>query len=188
MIRQRRINLNLASHPLRNRRLFYLLASSLGLIFLLVLLSAGDIYFSYKGKAKKIESSMMKADQSIKKAQRQKKQYTTRIEKIAKENKGMVDLINSLIYKKSFSWIDFLSCLEDSLPDSSYIVSLAPTISENLKMNVRFGVVSGSLDELLKLINNLEALKFKQIKVLNEARNDDGSLRSEISLTYEKNI
>jgi len=55
-------------------------------------------------------------------------------------------------------------------------------------MNVRFGVVSKSLDELLKLINNLEALKFKQIEVLNEARNDDGSLRSEISLTYEKNI
>lgn len=188
MIKQRRINLNLATHPLRNRKLFYFIASSLGLIFLLVSLLAGSIYFSYKSKFKKIDSSIMEIDQSIRKIQRMERQYTTRIENTAKEHKGMIDLINSLIFRKSFSWIDFLSCLEDSLPDSSYIVSLAPTLTDDLKMNVRLGVVSQSLDDLLKLINNLETLKFKQIKVLNEARNDQGSLRSEISLTYERNI
>ena len=188
MIKQRRINLNLATNPLRNRRLFYLFTLSLGLIILLLFLSAGSIYFSYKSKIKKIDSSVMKIDQSIRNAQGKARQYTNRIENTAKENKGKVDLINSLIFRKSFSWIDFLYCLEDSLPDSSYIVSLAPTLTEDLKMKVRFGVVSRSLDDLLKLINNLEKLKFKQIKVLNEAKNERGSLRAEISLTYERNI
>lgn len=188
MINKRRLNLNLAAHPLRNRRLFYFLASSLGLIFLVVCLLAGNIYFTYKKKAEDMEASLSKIDQSIRNAQRNERQYTTRIQETAKEDKAIVDLINSLIFKKSFSWMDFLSCLEDSLPNSSYIVSLAPMLTEDLKMTVKFAVVSRSLDDLLKLINNLEALKFKQIKVLNEARSDEGTLRSEISLIYERNI
>jgi len=188
MNRKTRTYLNLATQPLRNRRLFYALASALGIIFLFVILLAGNIYFSYRGKANDMVVSVAEIDQSIIKAQRKDRQFSSRIDKATKEYKGMVDLINSLILRKSFSWIDFLSCLEDSLPESSYIVSLAPMLTEDLKMTVRFDVVSRSLDDLLKLINNLEALKFKQVKVLSESRGNGGSLQSEISLIYERNI
>lgn len=188
MNRKMRTYLNLATQPLRNRRLFYAFASILGIIFLIVILLAGNIYFSYKGKADDMAASVAEMDQSINKTQRKEKQFSTRIDQATKEYKEMVDLINSLILKKSFSWIDFLTCLEDSLPESSYIVSLAPQLTEDLKMMVRFGVVSRSLDDLLKLINNLEALKFKQVKVLSESRGNGGSLQSEISLIYERNI
>lgn len=188
MNKKARIHLNLAAQPLRNRRLFYILASALGIIFLFVILLAGSIYFSYREKAVDMATFVAKIDQSIRKAQREERQYRTRIDKAAKEYEGMVDLINSLILKKSFSWIDFLSCLEEALPPSSFIISMAPILTEDLKMTVRFSVVSRSLDDLLKLINNLETLKFKQVKVLSESRGNGGSLQSEISLIYERNI
>jgi len=188
MNKKTRIYVNLAAHPLRNRRLFSLLVSALGFIFLVVILLAGNIYLSYKGKGKDMAASVTKIDQSIRKSKSEERQYSTRIDKAAQEYKGMVDLINSLILRKSFSWIDFLSCLEDSLPESSYIVSLAPMLTEDLKMIVRFGVVSRNLNDLLKLINNLEALNFKQVKVLSESRGNGGSLQAEISLIYERNI
>jgi len=105
-----------------------------------------------------------------------------------KDYKEMVDEVNSIIYRKSFSWADFLTSLEKSLPDSSYIISLAPTFTEDLNMKVRFKVVSRGLDDLLKLINNLEALKFKQIKVLNEVTNEQGLLLSEVTVSYERII
>ncbi len=188
MNKKTRIYLNLAAHPLRNRRFFSLLAAALGFIFLIVILLSGNIYLSYKGKAKDMASSVANIDQSIRKSKREERQYITGIDKVTQEYKEMVDIINSLILRKSFSWIDFLSCLEDSLPESSYIVSLAPMLTEDLKMIVRFGVVSRNLNDLLRLINNLEEMNFKQIKVLSESKSNGGFLQSEISLIYERNI
>lgn len=185
---QQRLSLNLATHPSKNRKLFYLGLLLIGIIFLLLSVAGGVVYFSYKGKVEAVRSSLSEMDESSKEIQRKERQNTVRIEKATGEYKETVDAINGLIFSKNFSWVDFLSCLEDSLPDSSYIVSLAPVLPEDLQMRVRFAVVSRSLDDLLALINNLKGLKFKNIRVLNEVRNEQGYLRSEISLTYERNI
>ena len=55
-------------------------------------------------------------------------------------------------------------------------------------MKVRFEVISRNLDDLLKLLNSLKAFKFKDIRVLSEASNERGFLRSEIALTYERTL
>ncbi|MFP4081462.1 MAG: hypothetical protein ACLFVG_01760 [Candidatus Aminicenantes bacterium] len=180
------ISLNLASQPLRNRRLFYFLVLGIGFLFLVVSLLAGSIFFSYQSKLEKTEVSLEKINQSIREAQRMKRQYTTRLNAISEKYAETVDLINNLIFRKSFSWTEFLTCLEEALPDRSYIVSLAPTLSEDLKMKVRFRVVSRNVDDLLALINNLEELKFKQIKVMSESTNEQGFLISDVSLNYER--
>jgi hypothetical protein len=97
-------------------------------------------------------------------------------------------LINSIILEKSFSWTQFLSDLEKSLPESSYIVSMAPTLAKDSKLQLSFKVAYSNVDDLLKLYNNLRALKFNQIKIISEAENENGLLISEISLNYEKDI
>ena len=188
MRNKQRVDLNLATHPSRNRNLFYCLVGLLGVLFLGLSLIGGFIYFSYKGKAGRLDASISEMDQSISQLQSEEMEYNQNIKKATQQYKENVDSINNLIFRKDFSWIDFLSCLEDSLPDSSYIVSLAPTLTEELKVKVRFQVLSQNLKDLLELINNLESLKFKDIRVLREIRNEQGSLRSEISLTYERNI
>ena len=188
MRNQRRIRLNLATHPLKNRRLFSFCLVFLGIIFFFISVTGGVIYFSYKNKADTIKASLLELDQSMREGESKERQNNFRIERVEETYKEAVDAINRLIFKKSFSWVDFLSCLEDSLPHSSYIVSLAPTFTEDLQMKVRFAVVSRNSEDLLELINKLKGMRFKNIRVLSEVRNEQGFLRSEISLTYERNI
>lgn len=188
MITSKPLSLNLASYPLRNRRLFYLLFSVLGIALLLVLFLAGRTFFEYRYKAQKMRASIWKTEQLIIDVQREEKEFQDRIEDAIRAYKKKVDLINSIILSKSFSWIEFLSDLENSLPDSSYIVSLAPTLTKDLKLQLRFKVASQNINDLLKLINNLRALKFDQIRITSEAESERGTLLSEISLIYERNI
>ncbi len=188
MIERDRLGLNLASNPLRNMRFFYLILSSLAVILLLVSFLAGKIFVEYKDKAQETRASIKRIDRLIKDAQSDEGDYSDRIEDVTIKYKGKVDLINSIILGKSFSWIEFLSDLENSLPDSSYIVSMAPTLAKDSKLQLSFKVAYSNVDDLLELYNNLRALKFNQIRIISEAENEKGLLISEISLSYEKDI
>ncbi|MCK4432064.1 MAG: hypothetical protein KAW19_12290 [Candidatus Aminicenantes bacterium] len=185
---QKRLNLDFASHPLKNRRLFYLLFTLLTFVFLFVSIIAGNVYFKYGNKVKNIKASVAKVDKMIKGAQRQEKRFTTQIKAAEETLKSKIDLINTLILGKSFSWIDFLSDLEKSLPDSCYIVSLAPSLKEDATIEVRLEVASPNLDEILKLITRLNSMPFKRINLVKESKKENGFLLSEISLIYERNI
>lgn len=188
MIERTRLSLNLASHPLRNRRFFYSILSLLVVALLLISFFAGKIFVEYKAKAQETRASVKRTDKLIKDAQRDEEDFSAKIEDAIINCKGKVDLINSIILGKSFSWIEFLSDLENSLPDSSYIVSMAPTLAKDSKVQLSFKVVYSSVDDLLELYNNLKALKFNQIRIISEAENERGLLLSEISLNYEKDI
>jgi len=188
MIERTRLSLNLASHPLRNRRFFYLILSSLVVALLLISFFAAKIFVEYKAKAQKTRASVKRTDKLIKNVQRDEEDFSAKIEDAIIKYKGKVDLINSIILGKSFSWIEFLSDLENSLPDSSYIVSMAPTLAKDSRVQLSFKVAYSSVDDLLELYNNLKALKFNQIRIISEAENERGLLLSEISLNYEKDI
>lgn len=188
MINHERLNLNLASHPLKNKKLFILVCFILCTLFVVLAVFGGVVYFTYKGKARSIEADLAGTEQSKQQLQSDVIKFSAGINRTSKEHQGTVELINSLILKKSFSWVNFLSTLEDSLPDASYIISLAPTLAEDLQVKVRFEVISRNLDDLLKLLNNLKGFDFKDIRVLSEAMNERGYLRSEIALTYERTL
>jgi len=184
----RKIDLNLASRPQRNRRLFYFLGGLLGIIFLFLAAAGGNIYFRNRIKVKDIKTSIAKTEHTIKNVQKEEKKYLSQIEDKIRDYKEKADLMNSLILRKTFSWTDLLSALEDSLPEASYITSLTPSIEGDSKMGVRFKVLSPGLKELLELVSSLNYMNFKHIRVMNESRDDSGYLLSEISLTYERNI
>jgi len=188
MIPGKEISLNLATNPLRNRRFFLLLVYVLVGILLFVSFFTGKIYFIFRYKTLNLRNSIMRTDQLIRNAQSEERKLTGLLQETIKENKGKVDLVNIIILRKSFSWIEFLSNLEKSLPDSSCIVSLAPTLTDDSRMQLRFKVAYPQLDDLIEFLNNLKSLRFYQIKIINEARNQRGFFVSEISLTYEKNI
>ena len=81
-----------------------------------------------------------------------------------------------------------MSKLEECLPDSSYILSLAPTVVESTRVQFRFRVVSPNLDDQVALINKLLDLNFSQPRVESEESNERGQLTSDISVTYERHI
>jgi Tfp pilus assembly protein PilN len=126
-------------------------------------------------------------EEAISADQKEQRRLSAKAKEAAKKDRHRVDMVNSIILKKSFPWTDLLSRLEDCLPDSSYILSLAPTLVDDARVRVRFKVVSQNLDELLKLINNLEAKKFNP-RSESEERSNRGELTSEITVSYERNI
>lgn len=183
-----KLKLNLASHPLRNRRLYFLIFIVLGFAFLSVSALGVNIYLKYKIKARGTSSSVIESDQMTKDARRDETRYARIVEEQTLKYKGRVDLINSLIFRKSFSWVNFLSDLESALPQSCYIVSLAPVLKGDSKIEVRFKVASPDYEELLNLYTRLDSMAFSQIKIRSETRSADGFLLAEISSIYERTI
>lgn len=184
----RRIILNLASHPLRNRKLYFFLLGCLGLGVVVTFFFSARLFFIYYGKGRAAKESLAAVESSILLAQREERRLASRVEDAFKKDKEKVDLVNSIILKKSFPWTDFFSLLEDSLPDSSYIISLAPDLVDSSRMEMRFKVVSRHLDDLLLFLNNLNRMNFKQVRVESEDRSSQGQLISEISLSYERTL
>lgn len=183
---QSHFNLNLASHPVRNRRLFITLVGVLGGLFLIFILAGGMIFLSYRGKVRELRTDMSVIEGTVRNAQREDLRYTGQIDEMRMAHKSKVDFINSIIFEKSFSWTDFLSRFERILPESSYIVSLVPAIQENSDVIVRFKVASPNLNNLLTLINALNKLGYKNVRLMHETRGENGLFVYEISLRYER--
>jgi Tfp pilus assembly protein PilN len=188
MKNHKKLNLNLATSPMRNRRLFLLLFALLGISTCIVLALGGKIYTEYRGSAQESDREVAKIERQISDDQREIDQLNSKIVELDEKHAEDVAIINSLVYSKSFSWMDFFAALEEALPASSYIVSLSPFSEEGLSMEVRFKVASTSMNELLNFIAKLAAKGFKDIQIINESKNQDGYSLSEISLRYERNI
>lgn len=181
----KRLSLNLASHPLRNRRFFYLLLFILGALLVVVGYLAGKTYIEYRSQDQKARASIAKTNQLLMAANTEEKTFRKKVEEAIRNDKEKVDLVNSIILRKIFSWTEILSALERSLPDSSYILSLAPTLAEDSRLQLKLRVVSTDLDRLLEFLNNLKALKFS-IRIEGEMESERGFLVSNVSLSYER--
>jgi Tfp pilus assembly protein PilN len=188
MKKQRRIHLNLASQPMRNRRFFFLLLGILASLVVVIAFDGTWTTLKYIGKNRNIHNNNEQIEKMINAAQREELRLSKQMEEVAQKYQGKVDSLNTLILKKSFSWVDFLSALEEALPVTCYIETLAPTLKENNQMEVRLKVAAPNLDELLKLNQNLYKKNFTGIRIISEAMNDAGLLTAEITLIYERTI
>jgi hypothetical protein len=184
----KRLSLNLASHPLRNRRFYYLVLGIMVILLFGLSYLTGSLYLGTRVKAKEVRTSISDMEKGAQIAQRKEKELQLKVEELTKRHGGKVNLVNDIILRKSFSWLKLLGNLETALPDSSYIVSLVPRLLDDSRMEVKFRVISRNLDQLLKLVNNLNSLKFDNIRIENEEINERGWLLSEISFSYERNI
>ena len=186
MRKQKRVHLNLATHPLKNRRFFFLLAGILTVLVLVISFLGGITFWKYSKKNKNFQNNNAQIEKMITDSKREELRLSTKIEDASQSYQKKVDLLNTLILKKSFSWVGFFSALEESLPASCYIESLAPTLNENNQMEVKLKIAAPSLDELLKLNQNLYEKNFAGIRIISEAISDAGLLMAEITLVYER--
>jgi Tfp pilus assembly protein PilN len=186
MKKQKKVHLNLATHPLKNRRFFFLLFAVLTTLVLVISFAGGWTFWKYSKKNKDFRNDRGQIEKLIKDAKREELRLSAQIEEASQKYQGKVDLLNTLILKKSFSWVEFLSALEESLPASCYIESMAPTLMENNQMEVRLKIAAPNLDELFKLNRNLYRKNFTGIRIISEAINEVGLLIAEITLNYER--
>jgi hypothetical protein len=180
-----KLTVNLATRPKRNRRFFFTAAA----VLLLSALLSGWLGLGSFRHAKRIQSEAshetmrlesVRIEQDRLRAQRQVEalRLKTRL-------KDKVEILNQALIMKGFSWVEFFGLLEDALPATSYISSMAPVSSVDGKLEVRFKAVSPDLRDILRLVQNLAAATGRTPLVQSETRTGSQTV-SEITLTYER--
>jgi hypothetical protein len=188
MKNQAKLTLNLASNPMRNRRLFFLLGVFLLSVFIGTTILGAGMHVRYKNKRKEVEGELHTLQKNLTTVKRQDTRYRTLIEQKLGNTKTTSDTINSLIYRKNFPWIDFFAAMEEALPESSYIVSLTPSPADGTEMEVRFKAVFTNLKELLQFVQDLESKGFDDVNIVSESQSAQGFLISEFSVRYERHV
>jgi len=180
------LNLNLATRPRRNRRLYLLLSRGLAALLVVLAGSSALVILKFGGESARLKTSIAAVRKLEDEAKREEKRLMADIQAEERLSRVRVDLVNSIILKKTFSWTTLFSEFETALPGPSYITSLVPSFTDQGDLALRLRVTSRNSDDLRALIDNLNARSFKDIQVFDEARSDDGRLITEISLTYER--
>jgi Tfp pilus assembly protein PilN len=183
-----RTRLDLASRPLRNTRFYRAVFAALTILLVVLSILAGFIFFKYGRMSRTSAAAVRGIESQIAVARDEEAKSKASAGAAAKAGRSRVDLVNSIIIRKSFAWTGLLSELEETLPDSSYITFLAPGFVTETTLGLRIKVVSRSLDDLLALVTNLNARKFKRIRVRSETADERGEIIAEIEFDYERAI
>lgn len=183
---KKRLYLNLASHPVRNRRLFYSICALLGGAFLLTAVAGGWVFISSGLKNHRIRESLRELNAEITGLERESGRFENQLAQTTRDHREDVDMINGIIYQKIFSWVDLLSLFERALPDDCYLTALSPQIDQDLNLTLRMTVASPDLDNLLDLINRMRSMKFYDIRMVRESRSDNGRYLFELVVKYDR--
>ncbi|MGB2905667.1 MAG: hypothetical protein WBB73_01110 [Candidatus Aminicenantaceae bacterium] len=184
----KRLNLNLASHPAQNRRLFFLLLGLVGGLLALLLVVGGSQVIRYGFRSRTVRANLSQVQQKITAADRKAEEFKDQVAQAERDHRKPVDRLNQLIYRKSFSWVKLLGSLEELLPDSCYIVSLKPTFHEDAVMELRFKVASPDTNGWQILVGRIYELGFTDLRMESETRGSDGFILFDMLVTYERDI
>lgn len=179
-----KIYLNLASQPWRNRRPFLFLVGFL--IVLSVAISAVSLWFfvDYRTEINQKRREIIRIARMEDALRREEKQLAARAGALAKNLEAEVEIANSIINDKSFSWSDFFSRLEKALPSNCYLNSLTFNRRADLKLEIKFKLVAPDLNSLLKTIEKLREAGFSGLQVQSEDLSGRNII-SEMVMIYE---
>jgi len=181
----RNVAVNLASRPLRNRRLFAALVGGAAAALALIAVVAGlTILGARRGEAD-ARAGLARVAQATAAARKEKDGLAAESGALAQTLKPTVEAVNGALLNKGFSLVDVFSRLEEALPAGTYVAGMSPIEPAAGRLDLRFRVVSPGLPELLALVQKLGEQGFKNISVKNEAT-VEGRLVSEITFSHER--
>jgi len=180
------LNLNLATRPLRNRRLFKTIVAALVLLVAVLAGLTAFVLLKYGGEASRLRVVSAEARAVREKADLEKRRLDADIRRASDAGLARVDLVNAIILRKTFLWTGLFAEIEKALPGPSYITALTPAFAADGTVAMHLRVTSRSLDDLMAFITNLTARGFKNILVGGETRSEEGRLIAEIDLRYER--
>ncbi len=180
------LDLNLATRPLRNRRLFKAVARALVLLIVLLAGLSAFVMLKFGGQASRLRAASAEARATQAEADREQKRLEADIKRASDAGRTRVDLVNGIILRKAFLWTDLFTEIERALPGPSYITALSPSFSPDGSVAMHVRVTSRSLEDLAAFITNLTARGFKNIQVGGETRDVDGRLIAEMDMRYER--
>ena len=179
-----RLPINLASRPLRNRRLFRAAVGIPVILFLLFGGAAGALLLHSTARRRADERTQAELERRIQAAGRERAEKTGQSQTMRKQDAELVDVVNGVIVRKNFSWVGFFSRLEQALPPQCSVVSLSPLQLTETGLRVNMKVITPGLPGLLVLIENRTARGFKDV-VLRDELIGGGRLICEIGFEYD---
>lgn len=179
-----KIYLNLASQPCRNRRLFWFMASFLIFLSLALLAVSLFFFFDYRTEINQARREIIRMARMEDALRREEKQFAARAGALAKNLETEVEIVNSIISDKSFSWSEFFSRLEKALPPACYLNSLTFNRRADSKLEIKFKLVAPDLNSLLRTIEKLREAGFSGLQVQSEDLSGRNII-SEMVMIYE---
>jgi len=179
-----RLPLNLASRPIRNRRLFRVICGALIALFIVFGGWAGYLLINSTLQARRDERASADMERRIQVLDRERGQKTALTTALRKKDAEIVGGINEAIARKNFSWVGFFARLESALPSRASIASFNPLELTGTRLRVVMKLASPGLPGLLLLVENLNKAGFTDVTVRNETTGG-GRLISEVGFVYD---
>jgi hypothetical protein len=179
-----RLPLNLATRPLRNRRLFRTVVG--GLIVLFLAAGGAASYFLVRSVTQRKADADVSADLElrIQAAGKERAEKAVLSEALKIRNDKLVAEVNAAIARKNFGWVDFFARLESALPPDCSIAEINPLELSGAGLQVTMKVITPGLPGLLTLIENLAAQKFSAVTMRSETAGG-GRLITQIGFVYD---
>ena len=164
-----RVPLNLASKPFFNNRKFYAATLLLGLV--LVGLSATNLllYLAHRSQSLRLNRELANQTAEAGRLELEQQEIWARLQRPETEDfLNLVEYLNPLIARRTFSWTRFLNRLENLVPHLVQIVAITPRIAETeivveIFCNARTGA------DYIEFISRLEAdADFYQVNLMTE--------------------
>ena len=164
-----RVPLNLASKPFFNNRKFY--AASLVLGLALVVLSTANLLLYLAHRSQSLRLNRELADQTAEagRLEQEQQEIWARLQRPETEDfLNLVDYLNPLIARRTFSWTRFLNQLENLVPNRLQIVAITPRIVESeVVVEIFCNARSGA--DYIEFVSRLEAdPDFYQVNLMSE--------------------
>ena len=178
------LTINLATFPQQNRRLHYLITGLMSVLFILVIVQSVMLLSTYGRKNTDAAAALMELDGRLNQVEEETRITTDAVRAAEETNRKKIDRLNGVILHKGFSWTAFLVELEDLLPDTCYIMSLAPKPRSSREVEVALQVAAPSLNELLLFLRRLTERNFFP-SVRSETKAENGYLLAGVTFVYQ---
>lgn len=164
-----RVPLNLASKPFFNNRKFYAATLLLGLVFAGLSATNLLLYLAHRSQSLRLNRELANQTSEAGRLELEQQEIWARLQRPETEDfLNLVDYLNPLIARRTFSWTRFLNRLENLVPHQVQIVAITPRIAETeivveIFCNARTGA------DYIEFISRLEAdADFYQVNLMTE--------------------
>ena len=181
------LRLNLATRPVRNRRIFQWTAGALAAGFAVSAAAGGFLFVRFKVEGRRARREAARLMDGTREAQSKALVLARETGNAERDLGGDVDVLNAAIRRKVFSWTRLLGEIEAALPAESVLLSFQPGQADERGLALKIDVASANLQGLLAFLRSLEGGRFSTIRMENESPGAGGRLVSSLTLRYDQN-
>jgi type IV pilus assembly protein PilN len=186
-----RLNINLASQPYEDARLFWMrwgtgLAAAVIVTGVLLAITISGWFVARRDHADiaELKGEIAQRDRT----RQQAEDFLNRPEN--RSTRDQSQFINELIERKAFSWTRVLEDLEKVMPSRVHLVGIHPELDEDNQLTLKLAVAGDSHDRALELARRMEdSRRFSRTFIASETfRQETGAVNSGSPDTFQFGI